>query len=121
MERWSFDLDQIRKNWEREADLPSNPLPRKFARVEVPSDPYQEADGLLVRVRALAGAELGAQAAVLAPFFDEAAGLIRGLSPRPEAEKTEGKPPDKEKLRAELARVLGDIEDMLALFSGIGR
>lgn len=119
MDRWRFDLDQIRKNWEREGDLPTNPMPQKFARVEAPRDPYAEAATLLGRVRVLAKAELPAREATLAPFFDEAAGIIERLSGKP----VEGdpRPLDKKALRADLDRVLGDVEDMLALFSGIGR
>ncbi|MFT3765642.1 MAG: hypothetical protein QM820_09020 [Minicystis sp.] len=117
MERWRFDLDKIRRNWERDADLPSNALPQKFARVEAPRDPYPEAEALLGRVRTLVRAEVPAYEAALTPFLDEVQGLVRRLATKP----GEGETVDRKALHAELDRVLGDVEDMLALYSGIGR
>lgn len=118
MDRWRFDLDQIRRNWERDAALPENPLPQKFARVEPPRDPLREAEALIERVRVLVRAEVPAHEAALAPFFDEAADIVRRLGIKPG--EGEGPPPDKAALLADLDHVIADVEDMLALFTGIG-
>lgn len=117
MEPWRFDLEQIRRNWQQDAALPSDPLPQKFARVEAPGEPYEQAAALLGRVRALARVELSAHEPTLRPFFEEAAKLIGLLS----SESGEGEPKDKAALRAELDEVLGHLEDMLALLRGIGQ
>ncbi len=58
MTRWQFDLDQIRKNWERATELPPDEMPAKFAAVEPPRDPYQAARELIARVRVLSSGEL---------------------------------------------------------------
>ena len=188
MERLHFDLDQIRKNWDRDSTPPTAPaekiaptasrdggsapskvsaekfcpecgaevpregsspekvkadkpapaasrdggfavprvsgspramLPSRFARIEAPRDPYPEAQALLVRVRALAHLKLAAHEPILAHFFDETAGIIQRLAAKPG--EGESPPVDKKKLRTDLDRALGDLEDMVALWSGVGR
>lgn len=176
MERWQFDLDQIRKNWERDSALPraaekiappatgsalpkvtaeklcpgcgaelpldgSSPeksappatgsafpriaapsralLPSRFAQVEAARDPYPDAQALLVRVRGLAHRQLAAHEPILAPFLNETEEIIQRLAAKPG--EGEGPPVDRKKLRADLDRALGDLEDMVALWSGIGR
>jgi hypothetical protein len=90
----------------------------RFGRVGVPLDPYPEAQALLARVRTLANRQLAPQEPLLAHFFDQTGGIIQRLAAKPgEGEK----PPDKDKLRQELDRALGDLEDMVALWSGVGR
>ncbi len=100
------------------SEAPRGAMPSRFARVEAPRDPYPEAQALLVRVRALVHRRLAAHEPVLAPFLDEAAEILQRLAAKP----GEGEVPvDKKKLRANLDRALGDLEDMAALWSGIGR
>jgi hypothetical protein len=103
-------------------EAPRASLPSRFAGVEVPRDPYPEAQMLLGRVRALVRRQFAAQEPLLAPFLDEAAEIIQLLAAKP-AEPVEGEAPpvDKKKLRTDLDRALGDLEDMAALWSGIGR
>ena len=57
---------------------------------------------------------------MLAPFLDKADDIVKKLAAKP-GEEGDGPPVDKKKLRADLDRVLGDLEDMAALWSGIGR
>lgn len=134
MKNWQFDVEQFRKNWDRpievparqvlpepvevkkDRELPVDPpkreLPRKFVRVAPPVDPFPEAHGLLGRIRGFAKADLGKYETKLAPFFAETEELI--------ARMEKASPEERKDLRAELDRVLGELEDMLALFSGIG-
>ncbi|WP_437629929.1 hypothetical protein [Sorangium sp. So ce854] len=80
--REPFDLERVRRNWERAAEPPRGELPARLAQVEAPRDALGEARDLLDRVRGLAAQQLPAHAATLAPFFDEAAALLAGLDPR---------------------------------------
>jgi hypothetical protein len=190
MARWTFDLDRIRKNWERTAPPPEVPaekvcpscgakmprggsseasagsaiprvtaepsakaatgsaipritgdtsawaatgsaifdgtdspraMPSRFAQVEAPRDPYPDAQAMISRVRGLVQRELRPHEPIVRPFLDEAEGIIQSLAAKP-GEGDEGSPPvDKKKLRADLDKALGDLEDMIALWSGIGR
>jgi hypothetical protein len=195
MERWTFDLDRIRKNWERTAPPPEVPaekvcpscgakmprggsppqktaeaakgssspggtaepsakaakgsaiprvtgetsawaatgsaifdgtdspraMPSRFAQVEAPRDPYPDAQAMLSRVRGLVQRELRAREPIVRPFLDEAEGIIQRLAAKPGEGDEESPPVDKKKLRADLDKALGDLEDMIALWSGIGR
>jgi hypothetical protein len=159
MERWTFDLNRIRKNWERASappevtaeklcpscgtELPrgqSSPekiaptatasasprvpdLPRtirsRLARVEVPRDAYPDAQALLVRIRGLVHRQLADHEPILLTFLDEAEKIVERLAAPPG--EGESPPVDKKQLRADLERAIGDLEDMIALWSGIGR
>jgi hypothetical protein len=112
--RWQFDLDQIRKNWERATDLPPDEMPAKFAAVEPPRDPYQAARELLARVRVLASEEIQRHGRALTPFFDQVEELIRRQEATADAKA-------KAEIRVDLDKALGDLEDLLALFGGLRR
>jgi hypothetical protein len=94
-------------------------MPSRFAQVEAPRDPYPAAQTLLVRVRTLVHRQLTAYEPLLAPFLDEAEQIIQSLAAKPGG--GESPPVDKKQLRTDLDRTLGDLEDMIALWSGIGR
>jgi hypothetical protein len=112
MAHWQFDLDQIRKNWERATDLAPDDLPSKFARVEAPKDSYGEARALLERVRGMTAPDVGKHQAQLDPFFDRAREAIDLLEKAPPAEKTG-------KLHEDLDKALADLEDLIGVFSKI--
>ncbi|WP_438013843.1 hypothetical protein WMF18_23245 [Sorangium sp. So ce315] len=139
--REPFDLDRVRRNWERAAEPPRGALPSRLAQVEPPRDALREARDLLERVRALAAQQLPARAATLAPFFDEAAALLAGLDPRaagaPPADAraappagappadAKGAPPASamgaDEARARLGELLEELEEILEVFATIKR
>ena len=116
MTRWQFDLDRIRKNWERAADLPPDEMPARFAAVEPPRDPYQAARELLSRVRGLESDKIERHGAALGPFFDRVGDLIGRMETSASADAK-----SKAALRSELEVALADLEDLLALFGGLLR
>ena len=116
MTRWQFDLDRIRKNWERATDLPPDEMPARFTAVEPPRDPYGAAREIVSRVRALESGTLERHGAALAPFFDRVEELVGRMEASASADaKT------RDELRAELNVALADLEDLLALFGGMLR
>ncbi|WP_437774511.1 hypothetical protein [Sorangium sp. So ce1097] len=145
--REPFDLERVRRNWERAAEPPRGELPSRLAQVEPPRDALGEARDLLERVRALAAQQLPAHAATLAPFFDEAAALLAGLDPRaagappagaaasappagaaasaPPAGAAASAPPASalgaDEARARLGELLEELEEILEVFATIKR
>lgn len=142
--REPFDLERVRRNWERAAEPPRGELPARLAQVEAPRDALGEARDLLERVRGLAAQQLPARAATLAPFFDEAAALLAGLDPRaagappadargaPPADargappaSAKGAPPagamGADEARARLGELLEELEEILEVFATINR
>ncbi|WP_437874513.1 hypothetical protein [Sorangium sp. So ce513] len=140
--REPFDLERVRRNWERAAEPPRGELPSRLARVEVPRDALREARDLFERVRALAAQQLPARVATLAPFFDEAAALLASLDPRaaaappadasaappagaPPAGAAAGAPPagamGADEARARLGELLEELEEILEVFATIKR
>ncbi len=116
MTRWQFDLDRIRKNWERATNLPPDEMPARFTAVEPPRDTYHAARELLSRVRALESNTIEQHGPALAPFFDRIGDLIGRMEASASADaKT------KAELRSELDAALADLEDLLALFGGMLR
>jgi hypothetical protein len=100
-------------------DPPRTTLPSRFTGIQAPIDPYPEAQALLTRVRTLAHRQLTAHEPLLSPFFDETTQILQGLAEKPG--EGQGPPADKKKLRTELDRALGDLEDLVALWSGVAR
>ena len=113
MARDHFDLDSVRKNWDRAVVPERAPLPPKFAEVRTPRDPFAAARALLARVRARALGDLAANAVALTPFLNRAADLLE----RMEAAPSEGRAP----LAQEFLKTLEDLEDLFEVFAGIGR
>lgn len=113
MSNWTFDLDQIRKNWDRAAEQPPARLPDKYAKVETPKEPYKEARAVLERVQSMIFTDLEKHRNELSPFFDRVTEAMNNL---------EGAGADKGgELRAELERAIADLEDMIAVFGQIWR
>jgi len=114
--RWQFDLDRIRKNWERATELPPDEMPARFTTVEAPRDPYLAARELVSRVRGLEANTIERHGAALSPFFDRVEELIGKMETAVSADaKT------RDGLRDELNVALADLEDLLALFGGMLR
>ncbi|WP_437720408.1 hypothetical protein [Sorangium sp. So ce861] len=118
--REPFDLERVRRNWERAAEPPRGELPSRLAQVEPPADALREARDLLDRIRVLSAQQLPAHERTLAPFFVEAAALLAGLEARP------GDPPSADAkgegaARARLGEVLEELEEILEVFATIQR
>ena len=123
-----FDLERLRKNWERARPVdaprelrggrgPSEParpltLPARFAEVAEPRDTYPVGRELLTRARPLAVSELRDRAVVLQAFFDQADTVLERMATAVPAAPGGG--PDKalEAMRLELQGKLDDIEDL---------
>jgi hypothetical protein len=119
MARFELDLDQIRKNWELAETLPAPDAAEERQRPSLPSR-TEAAGELLQRIRGLARAEVGPRWPSVAPFFDEADRLIRLLaSSPPEGGPPGAAPPDPKALRSRLSTVLMDLEDLLAVYTGM--
>lgn len=117
MSREHFDIDKIRKNWDRATPPAPHHLQERFAHIATPADHHAEARKLLERARALVRVELPAHVEVLSHFLDSADELIRKLDPGfiQEGEGAEALP-SREELRAELHEVLWDLEDLLEVY-----
>jgi hypothetical protein len=113
MARDHFDLDSVRKNWDRATVPERAPLPAKLAEVRAPRDPFAAARALLTRVRARALDDLAPNTEAIAPFLNRAADLLA----RMEAAPREGRAP----LAQEFLKTLEDLEDLFEVFAGIGR
>jgi hypothetical protein len=118
-----FDLDAVKKNWDRA--VPPEGAERsveRFASATPPRDPYPVARELLTRARARAFADFEAHAPVLASFFDQASVLVDRMDAwtraagRPEAD-----PDEMIAMRKELESAIVDLEDLFEVFAGIGR
>jgi hypothetical protein len=112
-----FDIERLRKNWERAAPPEPARLPAKIARVRRPRDPFAEATTLLDRITTLARAEFPAHMATLSPFIAEAVEIVRRMQGSESAAPAE----DLGALRQEFQKVLDDLEDLFEVFARIGR
>lgn len=129
-----FDLERLRRNFDRAIAPAPPPLPPRFAEVQAPLDPYPEARRLLERITALARQRFPDRQKSLAPFLAEAADLLHRMqaasAPSSEGASSaagEGAPgteaPPKEDvaaLRGQLQEVLYDLEDLFEVYAGIG-
>ena len=123
MPRDHFDLDAVKKNWDRAVapEGPDRPAER-FGSVRPPRDPYPVARELLARARARAFADFEAHAPVLASFFDQASVLLERMDAWTKAaERSEAKPEEMAAMRKELESAIVDLEDLFEVFAGIGR
>ena len=118
MPRDHFDLESVRKNWDRAVVPERAPLPPKLARVRAPEDPFAVAKALLARVRARAMASMESNASAFTPFLDRATDLLA----RMEVQSKQGvSPPTPDPLTVEFLKTLEDLEDLFEVFAGIGR
>ncbi len=123
--REPFDLDAVKRNWER-AVAPDSSSSARFTRVRAPQNPFPIAREILTRARARALADFAPHAAVLETFFTQAKDLVDRLEAHTKAgadSKAPPKVPDAEgdALRAELESAFVDLEDLFEVFAGIGR
>lgn len=117
-----FDLDRVRKNWDRARAPEPAEISPKFAKVRTPRDPYVAARQLLDRTRSLAFAQFPGRVASLAPFLDRAAQLVGSMERSAKEEAaTPALTASVEELRAEFIILLNDVEDLFEVFAGIGR
>ncbi len=103
-----FDLERLRRNWERAADPEPLPLPERAKKVRAPEDVPAEATKLLEKVRRLGLAAHPEHHTTLVPFLDRAAEALAtvGTSPEPDPAATE-----------ELLKALVDLEDLFDVFA----
>lgn len=107
-----FDLERLRRNWERAADPEPLPLSAKATKVRTPENAYAEARTLLAKVRKLGLAEHPSHRVALVPFLDRADAALDALTASAE--------PD-EAIRQELLGALLDLEDLFDVFGTTGR
>jgi hypothetical protein len=119
MAHFELDLDRIRQNWVLgETSLGENLA--AFSTEALGPSRLQEAGLALDRVRELVQRELTPRHTTLAPFFDEAAKLLRTLkAPGHPSGEPDADAPSRNATQARLLAVLADIEDLLALYSGV--
>jgi hypothetical protein len=122
MPRKAFDVERLKRNWDRASSAPDVPLPERMAAVARARDPYPEAERLLQRIAALTRSELSGHEAQFRPFLTEALQILSELR----ASATPTDPPEASssgapaELRARLLKVLADLEDLCEVYSGIG-
>jgi hypothetical protein len=117
MTRKPFDIERLRKNWERAVEPEPARLPAKIAHVRRPRDPFAEAKNVLERITTLARAQFPGHMSTLAPFLAEALDLIG----RMEGSQSTTPAEDPSALRQEFQKVLNDLEDLFEVFARIGR
>ena len=118
-----FELERLRRNWDRAAEPASPPLPERFERVRPAIDPYPEARRVLARIDAMTKSEFSERGRGLGPFLAEAQDLLARIqaasSPRDAANP--GAPiEDAAALRDQFQKVLNDLEDLFEVYAGIG-
>lgn len=118
----AFDVERLKRNWDRAASAPLVPLPERIASVPRVRDPYPEAERLLERIGALTRLEFSAHERQLQPFLSEATALVAELRATTTAEDGSGAASkgDPAELRARLFKALADLEDLYEVYSGIG-
>ncbi|HET9956054.1 MAG TPA: hypothetical protein VFQ61_16220 [Polyangiaceae bacterium] len=123
-----FDLARLRHNFDRchPPEVPA--LPVRFARVREPRAVGPEARLLLAAIRRIVERDFSAQLTSLRPFLDETSALLDRLERA--AAPTEGQPSpsvdptpaeNASELRQQLRVALQDVEDLLEVYSGMGR
>ena len=115
-----FDLERVRRNWDRAAGSTVVPLPARFADVPAARDPYPEARRILDRLSVLCRAEFPRQAPKLAPFLAEASTLLGQLVASAASGAGAEATADPAPLRADLQKVLDDLQDLCEVYAGIG-
>jgi hypothetical protein len=113
-----FDLEKVRKNWDRALEPSPSAAPPKLARTRAPSDPFVAAREGMTRLRSLLRSEHPSHEATLAPFVDRVEQLLARMEAA--ASSSEGAD-DPAKLREEFHFALGDLQDLLEVFSFIQR
>lgn len=111
-----FDLERVRKNWERALEPEASRPSEKLARTRAPRDPFVAAKEDMVRLRSLLRSELPDHAAALAPFVERLEQLIAQMdaaSASPDA--------DPAALREEFHFALRDLQDLLEVFAFVQR
>lgn len=114
MSREPFDLQKIRRNWERAAATVPVRSPDRLAGVPAPLDPYAAGAQLLERLRHEVHDAFPAQQRALAPFLDRADACFTRLREEPAGS-------DASERRAQLMAALRDLEDICEAFLGLGR
>ena len=143
MPRDHFDLETVRKNWDRAVTPERASTPPKVVDDRVRRDPYDIGQEIFDRMRARALRDFESRAIALTPFFDHGARLLQqmrqmrqmrqtsyaasasqaAVAPEPE-QATLDKTADGDqlqKLRGEFLKVLRDLEDLFEVFAEIGR
>jgi hypothetical protein len=119
-----FDLEAVRKNWQRAITPDDSGIPPKVASVETPMDPFVVARANVARSKTLARQMLPSRFETMEPFFSRVEQILDRMEASANAadvaEKTEPAD-DPAALREELDLALHDIEDLLEVFLGIGR
>lgn len=111
MTRNAFDVARLKRNWDRATSAPPVALPERIATVPQVRDPLPEAARLLERIGVLTRLEFSAHEDRLRPFLAEASRLLAELGARSESPS---------ELRAQLLKVLADLEDLYEVYSGTG-
>jgi hypothetical protein len=123
MVRKAFDVERLKRNWDRAASAPHVSLPERIALVARARDPYPEAERLLERIRVLTRLEFSGQERQLQPFLSEAFALLaelRGATTTSEDGSSAALKGDPAELRSRLLKVLADLEDLYEVYSAIG-
>jgi hypothetical protein len=117
-----FDLRRLRHNFDQ-LNAPPEPAPQaRFLRLEAPLDPYPEARRLLDSIGLAIERDFVDQRRGLHLFLNEARALLERLAPTDAPlDAPSLSPKEASSVRAELSRVLADIEDLLEVSAGIGR
>lgn len=116
--REPFDLQKIRRNWERSAATLPVRSPDRLAGVQPPLDPYTTGAELLTRLRREVFETFPAQQQKLAPFLNRAERCFEQLRER----TTEGPDaPELAELRQQLVAAFDDLEDICEAFLGLSR
>jgi len=116
MAREPFDLQKIRRNWERSAASLPVRSPDRLAGVQAPLDPYLAGEQLLTRLRREVLETFPEQQRALAPFVVRAEACFEKLR---QAAQTGA--PELVESRQELVAALIDLEDICEAFLGMRR
>jgi DNA-binding IclR family transcriptional regulator len=119
MTREPFDLQKIRRNWERAAATLPVRSPDRLAGVQAPLDPYTTGAALLERLRREVFDAFPEQQRPLAPFLDRAETCFEQLRQRTADARADA--PDLSELRQQLLAAFDDLEDICEAFLGLRR
>jgi hypothetical protein len=114
-----FDLNSIRRNWERSATTLPVHSPDRLAFVPAPLDVYAAGAQLLERLRHELRDEFPARKTALAPFLQRVESCFEVMRTRAREGDAEGA--ELCALRAELAAAFCDLEDICEAFLGSPR
>jgi hypothetical protein len=119
MTREPFDLQKIRRNWERSAATLPVRSPDRLADVKAPLDPYAAGAVLLERLRREVFEAFPEQQRALAPFLVRAETCFQQLRQR--TVSADAAAPDVSELRLQLVAAFDDLEDICEAFRGLRR